>query len=182
MGRTDRVAYAYLMYRKNKVLTDDRETPFCRGIHQPRFRLQNSRARSAIRGAGDILGRNNRFHHAVGLDMYMKLLSEGHQQGPQQSAPEEEKPVLINVSKHVDESYVSDDEIKILIHKEILKSKTRKTRRGNPGINRPLWKAQRRNLAYIEERYLQSLLKRYGIKEVLEARHSHGRISKKKPL
>lgn len=175
VGRTDRVAYAYLMYGKNKVLTDEAAKRLS-AIKE--FTSLGSGYRIAvrdlaIRGAGDILGKEQSgFIDTVGLDMYMKLLSEAINKARNNPPPEEEKPVLINVSKHVDESYVSDDEIKILIHKEIHRVKNKKDKEEViQELTDRFGKLNEEILTYIEERYLQSLLKRYGIKEVLETRN-----------
>jgi len=175
VGRTDRVAYAYLMYGKNKVLTDEAAKRLS-AIKE--FTNLGSGYRIAvrdlaIRGAGDILGKEQSgFIDTVGLDMYMKLLSEAIDKVRNKKPAEEEKPVLINVSKHVDESYVSDDEIKILIHKEIHRIKTKKDKEEIiQEFTDRFGKLNEEILAYIEERYLQTLLKAYGIKEVFESQN-----------
>jgi transcription-repair coupling factor (superfamily II helicase) len=79
---------------------------------------------------------------------------------------------LIEVSKHVDESYVSDDDIKILIHKEIyrIKSKTEKEQVIQEFTDR-FGKLNREILTYIEERNLQTLLKEYEVNNILESQN-----------
>jgi transcription-repair coupling factor (superfamily II helicase) len=176
VGRTDRVAYAYLMYDADKVLTED-STKRLSAIKE--FTNLGSGYRIAvrdlaIRGAGDILGREQSgFIDAIGFDMYLKMLNDAMNKAKGIKAPEPETQLNIEVSKHVDESYVSDDDIKILIHKEIAKVSTKAEKeaviqeftdrfgRLNPEI-----------LTYIEERYLQKVLKKFQINSVLETENN----------
>ncbi len=175
VGRADRVAYAYLMYGKNKVLTDEAAKRLS-AIKE--FTNLGSGYRIAvrdlaIRGAGDILGKEQSgYIDAVGLDMYMKMLSEAINKVRNVVLPEEEKPIIIDVSKHVAETYVSDDEIKIFIHKEIhrIKNKEDKERIITEFTDR-FGKPNKEILTYIEERYLQTLLKYYEIENVLETQN-----------
>lgn len=175
VGRSDRVAYAYLMYEEDKVLTED-ATKRLNAIKE--FTNLGSGYRIAvrdlaIRGAGDILGKEQSgFIDAIGLDMYMKMLSEAINKVKGIKEPEQEKPYLIEVSKHVDESYVSDDDIKILIHKEIyrIKSKTEKEQVIQEFTDR-FGKLNREILTYIEERNLQTLLKEYEVNNILESQN-----------
>ena len=77
----------------------------------------------SIRGAGDILGSEQAgFIDSVGIDLYLKILNEEVRKLKGEEVEEEEpantKP-LINVSTHIDDSYVYENEIKIEIHKMI---------------------------------------------------------------
>ena len=79
----------------------------------------------SIRGAGDILGREQSgFIDTVGIDLYLKLLNQAINKSKGLEVEEEnddsknEKP-LISVSTHIDDKYVDEAELKILIHKKI---------------------------------------------------------------
>ena len=79
----------------------------------------------SIRGAGDILGREQSgFIDTVGIDLYLKLLNQAIKKSKGDDVEEEseenknEKP-LISVSTHIDDKYVDEAELKILIHKKI---------------------------------------------------------------
>ncbi|MDD3999585.1 MAG: transcription-repair coupling factor [Bacilli bacterium] len=175
VGRTDRVAYAYLMYSSNKVLTDEANKRLS-AIKE--FTNLGSGYRIAvrdlsIRGAGDILGKEQSgFIDAIGLDMYMKMLNEAMNKVRNIEPQAKQEPYLIDVSKHVDEAYVSDDEIKILIHKEIYKVKTAEDKlRVISEFTDRFGKLNQEILTYIEERYLQTLLKAYDVKSVLETQY-----------
>jgi transcription-repair coupling factor (superfamily II helicase) len=79
VGRSDRIAYAYLMYNGNKVLNEKAEKRL-KAIKD--FTALGSGYKIAqrdlmIRGAGDILGPDQAgFIDSIGLDMYIKLLNE----------------------------------------------------------------------------------------------------------
>jgi transcription-repair coupling factor (superfamily II helicase) len=176
VGRTDRVAYAYLMYDEDKVLTDE-STKRLSAIKE--FTNLGSGYRIAvrdlaIRGAGDILGKEQSgFIDAIGFDMYMKMLNDAMNKAKGFKEPPIEIPLNIEVSKHVDESYVSDDDIKILIHKDIsqIKSNEDKQQLIHKFTDR-FGRLNEEILTYIEERYLQSLLKPLAINNILETENT----------
>lgn len=174
VGRSDRIAYAYLMYAREKVLTED---AVLRLNAIKEFTNLGSGYRIAvrdlaIRGAGDILGKEQSgFIDSIGLDMYLKLLNESVNR-IKGLTEETEKSYIIEVSKHVNESYVKDDDIKILIHKEINKIVSIASK--NMLIEELTDRFGRLNneiLTYIEERYLQVLLREYDVKDILETEH-----------
>ena len=175
IGRSDRIAYAYLMYEADKVLTED-AVKRLNAIKE--FTTLGSGYRIAvrdlaIRGAGDILGKEQSgFIDAIGLDMYLKLLEESVNQIKGTKEIQEEKNYLIEVSRHVDESYVSDDDIKILIHKEInrIKTKADKTRLIEEFTDR-FGRLNTEILTYIEERYLQVLLREFEAENIFETQN-----------
>ena len=174
VGRSDRIAYAYLTYKPNKVLTSQGSKrlsaikEFTRLGSGYRIAVRDL----AIRGAGDILGsEQSGFINSVGIDMYMKLLEEAMNKA--KGIPEkQEVSYQIDISKHVDENYVSDDAIKILIHKEIssINSKENKQKIIDDFTDR-FGKLNSEILLYIEEKYLESLLKKFNITHILEAKY-----------
>jgi transcription-repair coupling factor (superfamily II helicase) len=171
VGRSNKIAYAYLTYKKNKVLT---QTAAKRLNAIKEFTSLGSGYRIAIkdlaiRGAGDILGREQSgFIDSVGIDMYMRMLDEAINKI--KGLKTKEKPYYdIEVSKHVDDKYVSDDTIKIYIHKEISKieSQKEKERIINEFIDR-FGKLNEEILLYIEKKYLESLLIKNNINKINE--------------
>lgn len=127
VGRSNKFAYAYLMYNKSKVLT---ETAIKRLNVIKEFTELGSGFSIAtrdlsIRGAGDILGSEQAgFIDTVGIDLYLKMLNieVERRKGKDVSLDDlddENSVPLINVSTHIDDSYVSDEGLKIEIHKKI---------------------------------------------------------------
>lgn len=172
VGRTDRIAYAYFTYNGNNNLTSASEKrlsaikEFTRIGSGYKIAVRDL----AIRGAGDILGREQSgFINSVGIDMYMKLLNEVINK--EKGIEEEEKANYhIDVSKHIEREYVSDDVIIIYIHKEInsISSIEDKNKTVEELTNR-FGKLSDNVLDYIEERYLESLLRFFHINKVIEA-------------
>jgi len=129
IGRSNKIGYAYLMYSKNKFLTD---TAIKRLDTIKEFTELGSGFKIAmrdlsIRGAGDILGREQSgFIDTIGIDLYLKMLNEAIKKSKgeivddskDEDNKKNDKP-LISVSTHIDDNYVSDGELKIAIHKKI---------------------------------------------------------------
>ncbi len=125
VGRSNKIAYAYLMYNKNKMLT---ETAVKRLNVIKEFTELGSGFKIAtrdlsIRGAGDILGSEQAgFIDNIGIELYLKILNEEIAKLKGESIEEqtetEEKP-LINVETHISDDYVEDANLKIEIHKKI---------------------------------------------------------------
>ncbi len=123
VGRTNKIAYAYLLYDKSKVLN---ETAIKRLEAIKEFTELGSGYRIAIRdlairGAGDILGSEQAgFVDAIGINLYMQMIEEEMKKLKGEEIPEDTTPTaLVNVSTHISDDYVNDDELKIEIHNKI---------------------------------------------------------------
>ena len=168
VGRSDRISYAYLMYDKSKIITENavKRLEAIKEFTELGSGYKIAMRDLAIRGSGDILGsEQSGYIDAVGMDLYMKLLNEAIQE--EKGLPVEENNIRkfpIDISRHVDESYVEDDAIRIDIHKSISKITSRKQiqmlieeytdRYGQ--LNEEI-------LLYMEEKYLEYLLKKSGV-------------------
>ncbi len=78
IGRSNRTAYAFLMYRRNKMLKETAEKRLS-AIENIQIwkRIQDCNADLELRGAGNLLGAEQHGHmNAVGYDLYCKMLSE----------------------------------------------------------------------------------------------------------
>lgn len=173
VGRSDRVSYAYFMFEEDKVLTDA-GTKRLNAIKE--FTTLGSGYRIAvrdlaIRGAGDILGREQSgFIDSVGLDLYMKLLSEAiNKIKGEEVHIEEKKNWNVEVSNHVSNNYVSDDDIKIYIHKKIAQIKT-KTDKENIilELTDRFGRLSEEIKLYIDKKYMDSLLTQMGVETLRE--------------
>jgi transcription-repair coupling factor (superfamily II helicase) len=126
VGRGDKFAYAYLMYQPFKSLS---ETAIKRLNVIKEFTELGSGFSIAtrdlsIRGAGDILGSEQAgFIDSVGIDLYLKMLNDEVARKKnvmlEDESDEMDKPPLLSVTTHIDDSYVSEDELKIEIHRKI---------------------------------------------------------------
>ncbi len=121
VGRGDKQAYAYLMYDKQKVLSD---TAIKRLDSIKEFTELGSGYKIAmrdlsIRGAGDLLGKEQAgFIDSVGVDLYIELINE-----ELNGEKEEEKQItkIDDVQNHIDKKYSDEDNIIIELHKKIAK-------------------------------------------------------------
>ncbi|ACL77382.1 transcription-repair coupling factor [Ruminiclostridium cellulolyticum] len=124
VGRSNRLAYAYITYKKDKVLSEVAEkrlqaikefTEFGSGFRIAMRDLE-------IRGAGNLLGSEQHGHlETVGYEMYCKLLDEAVQElsGKEVRTTDEEMAVDLNVNAYIDNEYISSEEQKIDMYKKI---------------------------------------------------------------
>ena len=127
VGRSDKIAYAYLLYKKNKVLNEIaiKRLNAIKEFTELGSGFSIAMRDLSIRGAGDILGAEQAgFIDSVGYDLYLKLLNDevNRLKGIpiKEEVIENEKP-LLEVKTHIDDSYINNDSIKIEIHKLINK-------------------------------------------------------------
>lgn len=123
VGRSNRIAYAYLFYDNRKVLNDlaVKRLQAIKEFTELGSGYKIAMRDLAIRGAGDILGSEQAgFVDSIGISLYLKMLEdEMKRQRGEEVYEEEEKSSLLNVETHVKDSYVSDEDLKIEIHQKI---------------------------------------------------------------
>lgn len=123
VGRSDRIAYAYLMYQDNALTEEaDKRLQAIKEFTELGSGFKIAMRDLSIRGAGDILGREQSgFIDAIGYDLYMQMLEEelAEQQGKGKASVSEKKQSSVKVQKHIPDSYTSDPETKIRIHRQI---------------------------------------------------------------
>ena len=129
IGRSNKIGYAYLMYGKHKFLNDIaiKRLDTIKEFTELGSGFKIAMRDLSIRGAGDILGREQSgFIDTVGIDLYLKMLNEEIKKAKGEEVinssndndATKDKP-LISVSTHIDDKYVSDMDLKIIIHKKI---------------------------------------------------------------
>lgn len=127
IGRSNKIGYAYLMYGKHKFLNDIaiKRLDTIKEFTELGSGFKIAMCDLSIRGAGDILGREQSgFIDTIGIDLYLKMLNEAimKEKGEeiQESSDDKSKDgPMIQVSTHIDDNYVSENELKIIIHKKI---------------------------------------------------------------
>ena len=131
VGRSSRVAYAYLMYRPQKQLN---ETAMKRLKSIREFTQLGSGYKIAmrdltIRGAGDLLGPQQAgFIDSVGIDMYMEMLHDAiaRHRGLKQEE-KEEAPVRstnVQVDAYIPDQFAPEDGDKLSLYQQIEKIRT----------------------------------------------------------
>jgi transcription-repair coupling factor (superfamily II helicase) len=123
VGRSDRIAYAYFTYRKDKVLTEVAEKRL-KAIKE--FTELGSGFKIAmrdleIRGAGNMMGSAQHGHMStVGYDLYCRMLEDtiSKVRGDLDQEPIE-TTVDIKVDAYIPDNYIKDETQKIEVYKKI---------------------------------------------------------------
>ena len=124
VGRSSRSAYAFLLYRKDKLLSEE-SSKRLKAIKE--FTELGSGIKIAlrdleIRGAGSVLGESQHGHmQAIGYDMYCKLLNRaiGALKGEESYKTEYETSIELESDAYIPEGYIGDEEQKLDIYKRI---------------------------------------------------------------
>ena len=124
VGRSDKQAYAYITYKKDKMINEEAGerlkaikefTEFGSGFKIATRDLQ-------IRGAGSLFGEVQSGHmEQVGYDMYNRLLNEVVKElkGEEIAEPEEEITIDISLSAFIPDTYINNTNQKIEIYQDI---------------------------------------------------------------
>ena len=128
-----------------------------------------------LRGAGDIFGASQAgFVDSVGISLYMKMVEDEikRQQGEVIEEDEDEQ-ALLNVSTHISDDYVSDEDIKIEIHQKIneIDSYDKLLEIKNELEDR-FGKVTEDMLVYMYEEWFEKLAIKYNIKHVIQTDRS----------
>ncbi len=178
VGRSNKVAYAYLMYKKNKVLNDiaikrlDAIKEFTELGSGYRIAMRDL----SIRGAGDILGdEQSGFVSEVGLDLYMKLIDEEIRRLKGEEVSDDFEDIkdnsLIDVNTHIDNTYVDDESLKIEIHKKINEINSyEKLNEIKIELEDRFGKISQDLEIYMYEEWFEKLAKKLGIDQVIQNR------------
>lgn len=124
VGRSDKIAYAYLLYDNSKMLNEIavKRLQAIKEFTELGSGYKIAMRDLSIRGAGDIFGSSQAgFVDSVGVSLYMKLIEDEMKKlkGEFVEEEEEDNKNLIEVSTHIKDEYVNDEEIKIEIHQKI---------------------------------------------------------------
>lgn len=129
VGRSNRAAYAYLLYKKDKVLSETAEkrlraikefTEFGAGFKIAMRDLE-------IRGAGNILGTEQSGHMMnIGYELYCKLVDDAVRalQGEIVNPDREETLVELKTVAYIPDGYIADEMQKLEMYKKIAEIKT----------------------------------------------------------
>ena len=128
VGRSSRIAYAYLMYSEFKVLNEkaQKRLKALQDFTELGSGYKIAQRDLMIRGAGDILGPEQAgFIDSIGLDMYIKLLNEAVKEKMEGHVEEETVEInpVLNVDAYIPNSYANEGD-KIELYQEILHAST----------------------------------------------------------
>lgn len=123
VGRSNRTAYAFLLYRKDRMLNEvaEKRLAAIKEFSELGSGFKIAMKDLEIRGAGNLLGRSQHGHmEAIGYDLYCKMLNEAvsHIKGID---TEEDFDTVIDVDfdAYIPESYILNENQKLDIYKRI---------------------------------------------------------------
>ena len=122
VGRSDRNAYAYLLYRANKQMNEEatKRLTAIKEFTQLGSGYKIAMRDLSIRGAGDILGGQQAgFIDTVGFDMYMKILMESVDEKQGKKEKEEVPALNVNVDGYIPNDYVNTDLEKLELYQRL---------------------------------------------------------------
>ena len=132
VGRSDKIAYAYMMYEKHKMLNDIaiKRLKTIKDFTELGSGYKIAMRDLSIRGAGELLGSTQSgFVDAIGIDLYMSMVNEeiNRLKGIEVEEKEENEKSLLDVSTTISEDYVDDESLRIEIHKLINQINSKET-------------------------------------------------------
>ncbi|WP_080843559.1 transcription-repair coupling factor [Cytobacillus gottheilii] len=124
VGRSNRVAYAYFTYRKDKVLTEvaEKRLQAIKEFTELGSGFKIAMRDLTIRGAGNLLGAEQHgFIDSVGFDLYSQMLKEAIEERKDVMMGTEEKKARMEIDLELDayipDAYIADGHQKIEMYK-----------------------------------------------------------------
>ena len=181
VGRSNKIAYCYLMYQGQKVLTETamKRLEVIKEFTELGSGFSIATRDLSIRGAGDILGSEQAgFIDSVGIDLYLKMLNDevSRLKGEIPSDDDEalnDVKTLKNITTHISDDYVSDKDIKIMIHRMIgeIDSKE-KLLEVKSNLEDRFGKLNEDMLIYMYEEWFEKLIKQVMVSNVKESKNT----------
>lgn len=122
VGRSNRVAYAYFTYRKDKVLTEvaEKRLQAIKEFTELGSGFKIAMRDLSIRGAGNLLGAEQHgFIDSVGFDLYSQMLKEAieERKGNNEQPKRTQLEIDLEVDAYIPDSYIADGHQKIEMYK-----------------------------------------------------------------
>ena len=179
VGRSNKIAYCYLMYKKGRILSDvaQKRLNVIKEFTELGSGFAIAMRDLSIRGAGDILGSEQAgFIDSIGIELFLKMLNEeiNRLKGiePKEEETKESLP-LVEVSTSIDDNYVEDEDIKIEIHKKINSiDSIDKLNDIKSEIEDRFGHVSDELVIYMYEELFEHCAKKIGIKKVIQTKNS----------
>ncbi|MFJ8066760.1 transcription-repair coupling factor [Psychrobacillus sp. NPDC096426] len=124
VGRSNRVAYAYLMHQRDKVLTDvaEKRLQAIKEFTELGSGFKIAMRDLSIRGAGNLLGsQQHGFIDSVGFDLYTQMLEDAIEE-KRTGIKKEEVPdleIVLSTDAYISDEYIPDGYQKIQMYKRV---------------------------------------------------------------
>lgn len=126
VGRSNRIAYAYLMYRPEKSISEvsEKRLEAIKGFTELGFGFKIAMRDLSIRGAGNLLGKSQSgFIDSVGFELYSQLLEEAiakrNGNANANTRTKGNAELILQIDAYLPDTYISDQRHKIEIYKKI---------------------------------------------------------------
>lgn len=123
VGRSSRIAYAYLMYSPAKVLTEvsEKRLQAIKDFTELGSGFKIAMRDLSIRGAGNLLGKQQHgFINSIGFDLYSQMLNDAvKKKKHEEVAPVSDAELKLSIDAYLPTDYVDDSRQKIEIYKRI---------------------------------------------------------------
>ncbi|MER2047976.1 transcription-repair coupling factor [Solibacillus sp. FSL K6-1781] len=124
VGRSNRIAYAYFMYERDKVLTEvaEQRLQAVKEFTELGSGFKIAMRDLSIRGAGNLLGaQQHGFIDSIGFDLYSQMLEEAVEERRTGVKREEKQDVeiMLHVDAYIPDAYIPDGYQKIQMYKRI---------------------------------------------------------------
>ena len=168
------------MYQEHKVLTEtaEKRLKVIKEFTELGSGFSIATRDLSIRGAGDILGSKQAgFIDSVGIDLYLKMLNEEVERLKgnvvEEEQEEESNKTLLNVSTHISDDYVTDDDLKIMIHRMINEIDSKeKLEEVRSDLEDRFGKLNEDIIIYMYEEWFEKLVKQVGVTKVSETKNT----------
>ncbi|TSB45059.1 transcription-repair coupling factor [Alkalicoccobacillus porphyridii] len=122
VGRSNRVAYAYFTYQRDKVLTEvaEKRLQAIKEFTELGSGFKIAMRDLTIRGAGNLLGaQQHGFIESVGFDLYSQMLKEAieERKGEKPTEPPFQTELDVKIDAYIPEAYITDAKQKIEMYK-----------------------------------------------------------------
>lgn len=126
VGRSNRIAYAYLMYRPEKSISEvsEKRLEAIKGFTELGSCFKIAMRDLSIRGAGNLLGKSQSgFIDSVGFELYSQLLEEAiakrNGNANANTRTKGNAELILQIDAYLPDTYISDQRHKIEIYKKI---------------------------------------------------------------
>ncbi|HGR8924751.1 TPA: transcription-repair coupling factor, partial [Streptococcus pneumoniae] len=126
VGRSNRIAYAYLMYRPEKSISEvsEKRLEAIKGFTELGSGFKIAMRDLSIRGAGNLLGKSQSgFIDSVGFELYSQLLEEAiakrNGNANANTRTKGNAELILQIDAYLPDTYISDQRYKIEIYKKI---------------------------------------------------------------
>lgn len=178
IGRSNKIAYCYLMYDNKKVLSEiaTKRLKVIKDFTELGSGFAIAMRDLSIRGAGDILGSQQAgFIDSIGIELFLEMLNEAVKklQGKEVKNEEsEETTPLLEVETYISDDYVKEEELKLEIHKKINEIDSyEKLEKVKAEIEDRFGKVSDALIIYMHEEWFEKLAQHIDINKIVQTKN-----------